>query len=107
VVTVLFGGDEGGPDVGVVTVEVPVGAAMPEHDHGGSDIVLVGLAGGVEITGGGTTVAVGTGDAVLIRKDERVALSNPGSQPARVLVAAAPVDFVAGVRRWPDAPAAT
>lgn len=101
-VEVLFGGDEGGPDVGLVRVEVPPGAGMPEHDHGGSDVVLVPLEGAVEISQGGEVIAVGVGDAALVRKDERVALRNPGDQVAHLVVAAAPVAFVAGIRGWPD-----
>jgi quercetin dioxygenase-like cupin family protein len=101
-VEVLFGGDVGGPDVGVVRVEVAPGGGMPEHDHGGSDVVVIPLEGSVEITKGGETVAAGVGDAVLVRKDERVALRNPADGPAHLVVAAAPVAFVASVLAWPE-----
>lgn len=75
---------------------------MPEHDHGGSDVVLVPVSGSVEITMGGDMIAVGVGDAALIRKEERVALRNPANQPAQLLVAAGPASFVAAIRAWPD-----
>ncbi|MEM9034697.1 MAG: cupin domain-containing protein [Actinomycetota bacterium] len=101
-VDVLFGGDADSPDVGVVRVTVPVGAAMPEHDHGGSDVVLVPTAGAVEITQGPDTIHVGVGDAALVRKDERVALRNPGDVAAEVIVSAGPPVFVAGIRAWPE-----
>ncbi len=101
-VEVLFGGDEGGPAVGVVRVEVPPGAGMPEHDHGGSDVVVMPVVGGVEISQGQRTVAAGVGDAVLIRRDERVALRNPGDEPAQLVVAAGPATFVASMRAWSD-----
>lgn len=105
-VTVLFGGDEGGPDLGLVAVEVPPGASMPEHDHGGSDVVLIGVEGEVAIRGGGDTIAVGAGDTALVRKHERVSLRNIGPGTARLLVAAAPANFVAAIRSWPE-PATT
>lgn len=103
-VEVLFGGEDGGPDLGLLHVEVPVGAGMPEHTHGGSDIVLLPLDGAVDITKGDEVAHVAVGDAICIRKHEAVSLSNPGDRPARLIVAAAPPAFVAGVRSWPDAP---
>lgn len=105
-VEVLFGGDENSPDVGVVRVHVPVGAAMPEHDHGGSDVVLTPVVGVVEITHGDDTIHVGVGDAALVRKDERVSLRNPGDVVAEVIVSAGPPVFVAGIRTWPEPGAA-
>lgn len=105
-VEVLFGGEPGGPDLGVIHIEVPVGASMPAHTHGGSDIVLLPLEGAVEITKDGDTVRVGVADAILIHKDEAVALRNAGDQPAQLIVAAAPPAFVAGVRSWPEVPTA-
>lgn len=100
-VEVLFGGDDGGPDVGVVRVSVPAGAVMPEHDHGGSDVVLVPVVGSVEISDADGTIAVGVGDAALLRKDETVSLRNPGDGAAEVIVAAGPPAFVASIRAWP------
>lgn len=105
-VEVLFGGDDGGPDVGVLRVEVPGGASMPEHQHGGSDVVLVAVAGTVEITKGAEVIKLSAGDAALVHKDELVALRNPAEDVAEVIVAAGPPHFVAGVRQWPDSPAA-
>ncbi len=102
-VEVLFGGDEGGPDVAVVRVEIPAGSGMPPHSHGGSDVILVPIDGAVEITKDDETIHVGVGDSALIRRDEVVALRNPGSETAEVVVAAGPVDFVAGLRSWPPA----
>lgn len=107
IVTVLFGGEEGGPDVGLVAVEVPPGAVMPEHDHGGSDVILIGIEGEVAIRGGGATITVANGDTALVRKHERVSLRNVGPGTARLIVAAAPVNFVAGIRAWPEPATAT
>lgn len=105
IVSVLFGGDPDGPDVGVVRVEVPPGAGMPEHLHGGSDVVLLPVAGTVVISKGSESITVNTGDAVLVRKDEAVSLANHGSETAQVLVAAGPPNFVAGIRDWPESDA--
>ena len=88
-VEVLFGGEPGGPDLGVVRVEVPVGVGMAEHTHGGSDIVLLPVAGAVDIAKGDEVVHVCVGDAILIRKDEAVSLSNRGDGPADLIVAEA------------------
>ncbi len=102
-VEVLFGGDDRSPDVGVVRVSVPAGAAMPEHDHGGSDVVLIPVTGSVEISDTAKTISVGVGDAALVRKDERVSLRNPASSDVEVIVAAGPPKFVASIRAWPAA----
>lgn len=101
-VTVLIGGVEGGPDVGLVRVHVPPGAGMPAHRHQGSDVILTPISGMVRIAKGTESVDVNVGDSVLVGKDEAVALSNPGSEPAEVLVAAGPASFVSGIRNWPE-----
>lgn len=102
-VTVLFGGEPEGPEVGVVKVNVPPGGGMPEHVHGGSDVVLMPVVGTVVIAKGSgeESVTVEVGDAALVRRDEAVSLRNPGTEAAEVVVAAGPANFVAGIRRWP------
>lgn len=102
-VRVLFGGKEGGPDVGLVRVHVPVGAGMPAHRHSGSDVILTTMTGLVRISKGDDNVEVHPGDSVLITKDEAVALTNPGPSAAEVLVAAGPAHFVETIRAWPEA----
>lgn len=101
-VEVLFGGDGSSADLGVVRVTVPTGAGMPEHRHGGSDVVVMPVVGSVEITRGEERVLVDTGDAILIDKDEAVALRNAGDAPAQMIVAAGPAAFVDQVRAWPE-----
>lgn len=101
-VTVLFGGEPDGPDVGVVRVEVPPGSAMPEHRHGGSDVVLLPIVGTVVIVKGAESLAAHPGDAALVRKEEAVSLRNPGTEAAQVVVAAGPPGFVTGIRQWPE-----
>lgn len=102
IVTVVFGGEEGGPDVGLVRVKVPVGAGMPAHRHGGSDVVITPVAGRVTISDGDASVDVEIGDSALIRKDEQVSLTNSGDETAEIIVSAGPANFVAGIRQWPE-----
>ena len=101
-VTVLLGGVEDGPDVGLVKVAVPPGYGMAAHTHGGSDVILTPIAGMVRIVKDSESVDVHVGESVLVGKDEKVALSNPGDTPAEVLVAAGPANFVSGIRGWPE-----
>lgn len=101
-VTVFFGGEAGGPDVGVVRLEVPPGAGVPAHRHNGSDVILVPIEGYVRISNAEGSIDVRPGDCALVRKDEEVSLVNPGDGTARVIVAAGPANFVAGVRGWPQ-----
>lgn len=100
-VTVVFGGEDGSPDVGLVRVHVPPGARMPPHKHNGSDVILTPVAGSVRINNGVQSFDVQVGDSALIGRDEEVALSNPGSEPADLIVAAGPANFVTAVRAWP------
>lgn len=100
-VTVIVGGEEGGPDVGLVRVHLPAGAGMPAHRHNGSDVILTPTTGTVRISKGADVVDVNVGDSALIRKDEEVSLTNPGSEDADVIVAAGPADFITGIRSWP------
>lgn len=104
-ITVYFGGEEGGPDVGLLKVSVPVGARMGEHVHAGSDVILTGLTGRAQIVKGEQVAEIGPGDAVLVRKEEGVGLVNPGDEVAEVLVAVGPANFVAAVRGMPAAAA--
>lgn len=101
-VEVLFGGDGDTTDIGVIRITVPVGAAMPAHTHGGSDIVLMPQAGSVELTTDDASFDVQTGDAIFVDKNEAVALRNSGTTVAQLIVAAGPANFIAGVLQWPE-----
>lgn len=102
-VTVIYGGEEGGPDVGLVRIVVPGGGGgMPPHRHNGSDIILTPLKGMVHIQKDDEKIEVGVGDLALVTKDELVSLTNSGDEPAELLVAAGPADFVASIREWPE-----
>jgi quercetin dioxygenase-like cupin family protein len=103
-VTVVFGGVDDEPaDVGMVIVQVPPGAGMPAHRHHGSDVILTPTRGSVLVSKDGQEVTVTPGDALLITKDEPVALTNPGNETAELIVAAGPPAFVTTVSRWPRA----
>lgn len=102
VITVFFGGEQNGPDVGLVRVQIPVGAGMPAHRHDGSDVILAPVAGWVRISKEEETIEVRPGDAALVGKNEKVSLTNPGTETAHVIVAAGPADFIAGIRQWPQ-----
>ncbi|PKV99918.1 mannose-6-phosphate isomerase-like protein (cupin superfamily) [Amycolatopsis echigonensis] len=104
-VTVFFGGEEGGPDVGLVRVRIPVGTSLPHHTHGGSDVILAPIAGLIRISTDDESIDAHPGDSVLVRKDDEVSLANPGEVEAQVIVAAGPPNFVGGIRQWPEPPA--
>lgn len=101
-VEVFFGGTADGPDVGLVRVHVPAGSGMPAHRHNGSDVILSPVVGSVRISKGEESIDVHVGDSALIRRDEAVALTNPGDTAAEVIVAAGPADFVTGILAWPE-----
>lgn len=102
VINVYFGGEEDSTDVGVLRVRIPVGTGgMTEHSHAGSDVVITPMVGFVRIGKGDESYDVHVGDSVLIYKDEKVTLGNPGTEDAVVLVSAGPANFAAQVRSWP------
>lgn len=102
VINVYFGGEEDSTDVGVLRVRIPVGTiGMTEHAHGGSDVVISPIAGYVRIAKGDESYDVHVGDSILIYKDEKVSLGNPGTEDAVVLVSAGPANFAAQVRSGP------
>ncbi|MEO6955671.1 MAG: cupin domain-containing protein [Antricoccus sp.] len=100
-VTVLFGEDDSA-DIGMATVHIPAGAGMPPHRHNGSDVILTPISGAVQVTKGDEVIDVRPGDALLILKDETVALANPHEDPAELIVAAGPASFLATIRKWPQ-----
>ncbi|MGW4560845.1 cupin domain-containing protein [Streptomyces sp. NPDC004561] len=87
--------------VAVLHVELPVGAAMPEHDHGASQIVLIPLSGSVEVRHAGEARTLTAGTTAHIATGERVSLANPGTEPASIMVLASPPEFADRVKSWP------
>ena len=89
--------------VGVLEVTMPVGGAMPEHDHGRSAAVLAPLEGRFRLleadTGDATIVEPGA--VATIPVGARVRLENAGSVEARTLVVLTPPDFAERLDAWP------
>ena len=105
-VRVVVGPDEGA-SAGVLEVTMPVGGAMPEHDHGGSAVVLAPLAGRFRLieADSGEENVLEAGAVATIPVGARVRLENAGSVEARTLVVLTPPDFAARIDTWPtDAP---
>ncbi len=96
----LFSTDTGAA-VGMVRLLVGPGLEMPPHVHGGSDVILYGVKGAVEIATESEKFTVGAGQAVLIHADESAALANRGSEDAELIVAAGPANFADRVSHWP------
>ncbi|MGW7380660.1 cupin domain-containing protein [Streptomyces sp. NPDC054794] len=80
---------------------MPAGGGMPEHDHGPSEIVLIPLAGSVELRHDGLARTLSPGMTAHIAVGERVSLANPGTEPASVMAMASPPDFTRSLAGWP------
>jgi quercetin dioxygenase-like cupin family protein len=104
-VEIVIGADRGLP-VGVLEVTVPVGGAMPEHDHGASATLLVPLAGSlrlIEAGDVGRATELEPGTLATIPIGCRVRLENAGDQEARMLAVLTPPDFAGQLEGWPAA----
>lgn len=97
---------EGGADVPIAVLEVtmPVGGAMPEHEHGESFVLLAPLAGRfrlVEAEGTSRANELEPGMLATIPVGRRVRLENAGDVEARTLVVLTPPDFARRLSDWP------
>lgn len=102
-IEIVVGADRGLP-VGVLSVALPPGGAMPEHDHGDSTVVLVPLAGRlrlVEAGDGGSVTELEPGALATIPVGQRVRLENAGDGRAQTLAILTPADFVRRLESWP------
>lgn len=89
--------------IGVVHLEIPAGVAMPEHDHGASQIVLIPLSGSLELRQGERRERLLIGTLAHVGVGERVGLANLEGVPATVLVVASPPQFVDRIASaWPE-----
>ncbi len=107
-VRVVVGADTDTP-VGMLEVTLPVGGAMPEHDHGGSAVLLAPLAGRFRLVEAERPDAhvLEPGTLATIPVGVRVRLENAGDVEARTLAVLTPPDFAERLETWPeDAPAA-
>ncbi|MGW7406038.1 cupin domain-containing protein [Streptomyces sp. NPDC054833] len=90
--------------VAVLHVELAPGTTMPEHEHGASQVVLIPLAGAVEVHHDGRARTLTAGTAVAhIGVGERVSLANPGAEPASLMVVVSPPEFADRLASWPQA----
>ncbi len=77
------------PDGGrlaVTEIVIPPGEGMREHDHGGSEALLVPLDGVLAVTSGTQRRDISSGMVVLLERGERVQLSNLTSEPFTMIV---------------------
>ncbi|GEM_PF-1624858 len=97
-------GPAAGEPVGVLEVTMPVGSAMPEHDHGDSAVLLMPLAGTLRLVETGSESAVvelQPGSLATIPVGRRVHLENAGETEARTLAVLTPPDFAEQLEAWP------
>jgi quercetin dioxygenase-like cupin family protein len=85
----------------VLRVTLPAGAGLPEHDHGPSAVTLIPLRGRARVSHNGTKHDLDPTTAAHIDIGERVALDNPGTEAATLLVIATPPEFAATITSWP------
>jgi len=97
---------EDADQVAVMHLEIPADGGMPEHDHGPSQIVLIPVAGSVEVHHGGQVEVLSRGAVAHIGVGERVSLANPGGEPASLMVVVSPPEFARRLASWPLAGAA-
>lgn len=90
-------------NIAMVQVWIPPGGGLPEHDHGPSEIVLIHLSGSIELRQDDQLHRLGPGAVAHIATGERVSLTNPGSEPAVMMIVASPPEFVGRIASWPAA----
>lgn len=96
--------EESSDQVAVFQLELAPGSAMPEHDHGASEIVLIPAAGTLELSHNGETKKLTAGTTVAhVAIGDRVGLANPGTEPAKVTIVASPPEFARHLATWPSA----
>ena len=98
-------GADGDAGIGVVEVTVPAGAAMPEHAHGDSAVLLIPQQGRLRLVDAddGAVTDIEPGALATIPVGQRVTLENSGDADARTLVVLAPAGFAEAVAAWPVA----
>lgn len=80
-----------GGGLAVTEVIVPPGTRMREHDHGGSEALLIPLDGRLAVTSGSQRQDISRGMVVLLDREERIQLSNQTSEPFTMIVVFTPV----------------
>ncbi len=80
-----------GGGLAVTEVMIPPGTRMREHDHGGSEALLIPLDGRLAVTSGSQRQDISRGMVVLLDREERVQLSNQTSETFTMIVVFTPV----------------
>jgi quercetin dioxygenase-like cupin family protein len=88
-----------GSDAVTVLINVFTGGeAVPEHTHEVEEVLLV-TAGECTVTVDGRPEAVGTGDAVIIKRGTRHAISHHSGEPCEVIAVLASPDAQIGATK--------
>ncbi len=82
-------------------VVLPAGGAMPEHEHGESEALVVPLAGELVISSGNQHEKITPGVVGRLARGERVRLENQSSDPVSLLAVFAPGHFLPALASWP------
>ncbi len=90
-------------NIAMVQVWIPPGGGLPEHDHGPSEIVLIHVAGSIQLQQGDQQHRLAPGSIAHIPAGERVSLTNPGTDAAVMMIVASPPEFVQRIAAWPAA----
>jgi quercetin dioxygenase-like cupin family protein len=103
-VEVLIGDEEQSEErIGAAYVTLPPGGAMPEHEHGESEAIVVAREGRVVLQSGGQRETLEPGGLAVIGVGERVSVANAGAEPASFFAFFAPPGFVRSFAGWPTA----
>ena len=86
--------EETSAQLAAIRVTVAAGARVGEHDHGGSDALLLPLAGRLTLRGCDGELELAPGTMAFVAAGERVSVENAGEAPASMVVCFAPPTFV-------------
>ncbi len=82
-------------------VTLAPGAAMPEHDHGESEALVISIAGELVFSGADGEQRLTPGAVGHIARGERVRVENRSDQESSMMVVFTPPSFVRALMDWP------
>lgn len=100
-VEVLLDDDADGRRLSAAHVMIAPGAAMPDHDHGESEALIVPLAGELVISDDKQKLEIRAGVVVHLDRGERVRVDNHSEHPASLIAVFAPAAFIGAFADWP------
>lgn len=103
VVEILSGTDTDDRQLAAARVQIPAGGAMPEHDHGESETLVVPLEGDLVLSSDENAQKLHPGVIVRVGRGERVRVENQGGHTAVMLAVFAPPAFINRLAAWPAA----